>query len=68
MREIIIQLTDEGELIPIAELVRCKDCKHQRVDRYGHPGGIYSCDKDNKLGFDNEWCSFGERRECETEV
>lgn len=63
MREIIIQLTDEGELIPLEELVRCKDCRHRRID-----GCNYSCDKGNYLGMDSEWCSYGERRESETEV
>ena len=51
MREIIIQLTDEGELIPLAELVRCKDCKNRA--RY------VVCDFLGEDGF----CSHGERRE-----
>ncbi len=61
MREIIIRLTDEGELIPIAELVRCKDCKHLYKDGECPLRTWFT-------HMEDDWCSYGERSESETEV
>lgn len=60
MREIIFKITAEGELIPMAEVIRCKDCKHRYV-----VNGTYCCDRGNFLGLDDEFCSDGEMREKE---
>lgn len=63
MREIIIQLTDEGELIPLADLVRCKDCIHWRHGCRDYGYGIM-----NSETSEDDWCSYGERSEIETEI
>ena len=58
-----------------AEIVRCKDCKHQQ--KYWHPDKrmkskgyyLYWCDRNDDPfvshtvnGYDDEFCSYGERR------
>lgn len=55
------------------ELVRCKDCKYQRKiwhsDKRRKDGGytIYICDACEyaPLGYDTDYCSYGERRDDE---
>ena len=51
-----------AEMVEYAEVVRCKDCKH-----YVAPQGTYVCDCFEGLNFatDNDFCSYGERREGE---
>ena len=44
-----------------AEPIRCKDCKQRRVE--GNCTNYYYCDFLGSLCRDNEYCSFGERRE-----
>lgn len=80
MREIIFKITDEGELIPMAEVVRCKDCKwwepHTQCgfdydnDEYNDYCGLLVPD-DDYYAFTrkaNDFCSYGERREDDEEV
>ena len=42
-------------------VVRCKDCKQRRVE--GDCTHYYYCDFMGSMCGDNEYCSFGERRE-----
>ena len=57
----------DGEM---TELIRCKDCKHQRKQEVrgyrGNINWIYWCDKEDDismLGADDQFCSEGERKE-----
>ena len=43
------------------DVVRCKDCKQRRVE--GDCTHYYYCDFMGSMCGDNEYCSFGERRE-----
>lgn len=52
--------------ITVAELVRCKDCKHGELKRYG-TGEKYACIKSEYEGcfffHDGDWfCADGERK------
>ena len=55
----------------LVRVVRCKDCKYQRKiwhsDKRRKDGGytIYICDACDytPLGYDTDYCSYGERRE-----
>lgn len=56
----------------VTSLIRCRDCKHQRKeyreDKRRRDGGyhIYWCDLVDgyaPLGFDDEFCSWAERKE-----
>ena len=29
MKELIVRMEDNGQLTPVVEIVRCKDCKHR---------------------------------------
>lgn len=62
----------DGRAARDAEIVRCKDCKHQKRFFYKNArykdGGyfIYSCQLDDgysRLCYDDDYCSAGERRE-----
>lgn len=57
--------TDKSEVIVSAKdmepVVRCKDCKQRRVE--GDCTRYYYCDFMGSMCGDNEYCSFGERRE-----
>ena len=50
----------------LEELIRCKDCKHQRKEKHPRTGGVdhwtYWCDMDAEgLGMDNDFCSMAEK-------
>ena len=49
------------------QLIRCKDCKHQRKEKHPRAGVdhlTYWCDMDAEgLGKDSDFCSMAERRE-----
>ena len=57
----------------LVRVVRCKDCKYQRKiwhsDKRRKDGGytIYICDACEyaPLGYDTDYCSYGERRDDE---
>lgn len=65
MSEEIYEITKDADgvycYIKRGELVRCKDCKQRRVE--GDCTHYYYCDFLGSLCGDNEYCSFGERRE-----
>lgn len=48
----------------VAEVVRCKDCKHGQKNNYGQLRGHYICeyDQDGVLKPINHFCGYGERR------
>ncbi len=54
----------------IAEVVRCKDCKHLIVDEVCHRcyKGIYSIAGGYKVPMPDDFCSYGERRETPNET
>lgn len=62
VKEQIVRLTTDGEetrVEVIGEIVRCRDCKHQTV--YGCD--LYEDYYQHGLGFDDDFCSRGERSE-----
>lgn len=67
-----VQTDNGGYFEPVEELIRCKECKHQRIeyreDKRRKDGGyyVYWCDNVDgysPLGFDNQYCSEAERKE-----
>lgn len=75
-KEYIVPLSEDeafyGYKGMTVELIRCKDCKHQRKeyreDKRRKDGGynIYWCelvDGYAPLGFDDEYCAWAERKE-----
>ena len=50
--------TPYAPLVDVAEVVRCKDCRH-----YGSDGGaLMVCDVSDMVVDDADYCSFGERK------
>lgn len=43
------------------EVVCCKDCKHYAMWADGR--AMNHCDKHDRLAYDDDFCSYGERRE-----
>ena len=48
----------QTDTVDAVEVVRCKDCKHWDAD-------LYWCDKKWGRMFDNDYCSYGERKSNE---
>ena len=48
-----------------ADVIRCKDCKHLRIDKDFQSGRYCAIRNVNGGGFckDNDFCSYGERKE-----
>lgn len=51
----IVRMEDNGQLIPVAVIVRCKDCKNRNT---------YHCFKDEQgFGTDDDWfCADGKEK------
>ena len=49
----------------VADVVRCKDCKHLRIDKDFQTGRYCAIRNVNGGGFckDNDFCSYGERKD-----
>ena len=53
----------DGERDAIGSMIRCKDCKHCSNNT---PDGLHWCDEHERgLLMDDDFCSYGERREGE---
>ena len=50
------QIIDNAPTEDVVKVVRCKDCKHR------NPNG-YKCLRDNLWHDDDDFCSYGERKE-----
>ena len=50
--------------IDAVEVVRCKECKHYDEIKHGY-GWCCKCNDRHEYAKDEEYCSFGERREGE---
>lgn len=66
----LLQLYPSADVAPI---VRCKDCKHWQPSEYGvveqpyckHLGYKEETGLDIQIGNENDYCSFGERKDNE---
>ncbi len=67
MKELIVRMEDNGQLTPVAELVRCKDCKHNS----GYGRGLYSafcmCYLTGTRHKDTWFCADGKAKEGDQE-
>ena len=69
MMEVIIKCSDDcrgnkkinGD--PIEEIVRCKNCKHNWSTARNNGIMKPQCDFTNKVLNENDFCSFGERKD-----
>ena len=64
MIEIIVEKHDNGQLVPVKELVRCKDCKHwpnNGMEVPEHLPYMLPC-KHNQTN-PNWFCAYGELKE-----
>lgn len=50
MKEIIVKMESNGQLFPVRELIRCKDC------RYWDKGHTEECENSDSVCFHNGWC------------
>lgn len=48
---------------PTADVVRCKDCIHYKDLLLGQPATAFGCNVHNWFSGEDDYCSFGERRE-----
>ena len=63
------RLIENAPTVDAVEVVRCKDCKHCIPDE-NLIGGYGDCnrferDNDNSVVYEDDFCSYGERREGE---
>ena len=63
------RLIENAPTVDAGEVVRCKDCKHCIPDE-NLIGGYGDCnrferDNDNSVVYEDDFCSYGERREGE---
>lgn len=47
----------------VVEVVRCKDCRHGEKTTQFRTDCTTKCGLHNKTMFDNDFCSYGERRD-----
>ena len=61
----LCEIEDKIEQVDVVEVVRCKDCKHCTLTEEGeHAHDDIVCDYFMTDGLlDNDFCSYGERRE-----
>lgn len=59
---VLLGLIDEAPTVDAVEVVRCKDCKHYDEIKHGY-GWCCKCNDRHEYAKDEEYCSFGERRE-----
>ena len=58
---------DNGDPVGIAEVVRCKECKHwERCPYQEHYGVCIRVDYDPPVTHSDDYCSYGERKDNET--
>ena len=62
----VMQRIDNAPTVDAVEVVRCKDCKHRK--EWLKEGTFYCCNPDYGMASgveleDNDFCSYGERRE-----
>jgi len=60
-----VELEDASD-VDVVEVVRCKDCKWYKR-KYPWNGNIYECSYLEAPMDDNDYCSWGERRENEAD-
>ena len=65
MIEIIIKKHDNGQLEPVKELIRCKDCEYKEKD--GISEGFHYCDVNGLQVTDDWFCADGKLKEGEAE-
>lgn len=61
MRELIVAMKDNGQLVTVRDLVRCKDCQHQDDLQY-EVGGKFVCRKGHGWNTNGFFCADGEPR------
>ena len=69
MKEVIMQVPSFSADYPkapiyVADLVRCKECKHYKPKQKGKPWSasrLYCTKGTNKTTDPNDYCSYGER-------
>ena len=67
------QMVEKAPTIDAVPVVRCKDCKHWQPSEYGvveqpyckHLGYKEETGLDIRIGNENDFCSFGERKDDE---
>ena len=61
----VLRMPEEAPAADAVEVVRCKDCKH-RIDNKEFVRGHYCKKRPSNGGYfceDNDFCSYGERKE-----
>ena len=63
----VLETLNKASIVDAVEVVRCKDCKYRRIDE-DYANGHYCVKRPSNGGYfceDNDFCSYGERREGE---
>lgn len=61
----ILDLVDSIPTVDAVPVVRCKDCKHYALWADGR--AMFHCDKHDCTMYDDDFCSYGERKENDHE-
>lgn len=56
MKELIVKIEDSGRLIPVAEFIRCKNCRKRRE---------WFCELDGKYHSPEYFCGFAKPKDSE---
>lgn len=60
-REYIVRVTDDGECVTVAELIRCKDCRYAKQSKL-LPDRFCICKLEDITKAQEDFCECGERR------
>lgn len=65
MTELIVRMEDNGQLTPVAELIRCKNCREKEKD--GISEGFHYCNINGLQVTDDWFCADGKPKDGEQE-
>lgn len=62
---VVLRMIDDAPGADVAPVVRCKGCKHYAFGADGR--AMFHCDKHDCTMYDDDFCSYGERKENDHE-
>lgn len=60
----VIESVPAADVVPV---VRCKDCKYAYINSFSAASGVALCSSSAKVMQQDDFCSYGERRDGDTD-